>query len=222
MFYNYYHMSSNSQTYSTQMLESKPYLTKQEVGFLLQKKGRNLDKKILQLLSRNYLLSLKKGLYTTDEYVKSSPKQVREFFANSLYYPSYVSLEYVLQSENIIPEAVYAYTSITLRPTKTFTNSLGTFIYRTVKPALFTGYESVRFTDNYTIKNATRVKALFDLLYLKSMPADVKAKKQELLDLRIRWESFNRQDVEEFNRYAALVQSRKMKDIAVIISKLIV
>ena len=221
LFYNYYHMSSNPQIDNRFLLENKPYLTKQEVALLLQKKGKNLDKKILQFLNNSYLLSLKKGLYTSKEYIDKNPPESREYLSNVLYYPSYLSLEYVLQKEGLIPEAVYAYTSVTVKPTQTFSNSLGVFIYRAIKEPLFTGYQLVSYNENYQIKIASRAKALFDLLYLKSLPSTVSGKKQELLDLRINWDGITSDDTEEFDRYVTISQSPKMRQIATIIFKLI-
>lgn len=214
-------MSSNSQTDNTFLLENKPYLTKQEVALLLQKKGKNLDKKILQLLKSGYLLSLKKGLYTTNAYIKNQSPQAREYLANVVYYPSYLSLEYVLQKEGLIPEAVYTYTSITLKPTQTFTNTIGTFMYRTIKQQLFTGYQSTLYTGQYQIKIATKAKALFDVLYLKPLPSTVAGKKRELIDLRINWSTVTQEDMMEFNKYVKLSQSPKMEQTATIIAKLL-
>ena len=213
-------MRGITQTENTILLESKPYLTKQEVAVLLQKRGKNLDKKISQLLKTGYLISLKKGLYTTNAYMTGQIPQLREFLANVQYYPSYISLEYVLQKEGVIPEAVYAYTSITLKPTQTFTNALGTFIYRSIKESLFTGYEQVRYNDQYQIKIASKMKALFDLLYLKPLPATIARKKQTLEDLRIRTDVITPADIEEFNSYVALADSPKMKQVSNIITKL--
>lgn len=209
----------NSQSKNASLMETKPYLTKQEVEVLLQKKGKNLDKKISQLIQKGYLLYLKKGLYTTQAYIERQSPKSREYLANIQYYPSYLSLEYVLQKEGLIPEAVYAYTSITSRATQTFANDLGTFIYRSIKQPLFTGYQLVRYTENYQIKIASKAKALFDLLYLKPLPRTVSGKKQVLLDLRINWDAIQQEDKEEFNRYVDLYSSQKMKQLATIIYK---
>lgn len=214
-------MGGNSQLESLFLLENKPYLTKPEVTLLLQKKGKNLDKKISQLLKKGYLISLKKGLYTTKQYIEKQIPQSREFLANAQYYPSYLSLEYVLQKEGLIPEAVYTYTSITLKPTQIFTNRLGTFIYRTIKKTLFTGYQLVRYNENYQIKIASKAKALFDLLYLKPLPSTVSGKKQVLEDFRINWGTFAQEDMKEFDRYVNLSASQKMRHVATLISKLI-
>lgn len=219
LFYNYYHMSSISQTESQFILENKPYLTKAEMATLLDKEGRNLDKKILQLLKKGSLLSLKKGFYSSKEYIEKQPPQAREYLANILYYPSYLSLEYALAKEGLIPEAVYVYTSIALKPTQTFTNSLGTFIYRSIKPDLFSGYTSTRFTENYQIKIASRAKALFDLLYLKVLPDTSSGKRQVIADLRINWSLVNIDDLREFQGYVEASQSPKMKQVSRIVSK---
>ncbi|OGJ15892.1 MAG: hypothetical protein A2632_01855 [Candidatus Pacebacteria bacterium RIFCSPHIGHO2_01_FULL_46_16] len=212
-------MSSNSKTEDTILLENKPYLTKQEISVLLQKTGRNLDKKVSQLLKKGYLLTLKNGLYTTEAYIKSQSAQSREFLATALYYPSYLSLEYVLQKEGLIPEAVYAYTSITLKPTKVFTNTLGTFIYRTIKESLFTGYQFVRYNESYQTKIASGAKALFDLLYLKPLPRTVSGKRQVIADLRINWATISKDDMAEFATYVKLSQSQKMTQVVNIIAK---
>ncbi len=213
-------MMGNSQMNNAFLLESKPYLTKQEVGFLLQKKGKNLDKKISLLLKKGDLLHLKKGLYSTKVYAdRMRSTSFGEYLANIQYYPSYLSLEYVLQKEGIIPEAVYGYTSISPKPTQRFVNDIGTFIYRSIKEPLFTGYQLTRYTEQYRIKIATRAKALFDLLYLKPLPPTLAGKKQEVLDLRINWDMFGREDRQEFNTYARLSCSNKMKQVANIILK---
>lgn len=55
-------MSSKSEIKNIKLIESKPYLTKAELALLLEKKERNLDKKISQLIRNEILIPLKKGL----------------------------------------------------------------------------------------------------------------------------------------------------------------
>lgn len=204
-------MGRNSKTKNQETLESKPYITKRELSFLLDKTGKNLDKKITQLLRSEYLLSLKKGLYTAKAYYLLNKSQFPEFLANFLYYPSYLSLEYVLHQENLIPEAVYQYTSVSLKSPRTFRNKIGTFSYRKIKESLFTGYEYKAFSQNYQIKIAGKAKALFDYLYLKPMTASLS---QELFsDLRINWDNFTKQDFTQFEKFSLLSKSKKMTEI---------
>ena len=49
--------------------------------------------------------------------------------ANHLYGPSYVSLDYALALHGMIPEGVAEVTSVTAKPSRSFTTSLGRFSY---------------------------------------------------------------------------------------------
>jgi len=213
-------MSSNTETNYENLVQKKPYLTKSELSLLLGKQGRNLDKKILRLLKKNELISLKKGLYIHPVYLALHKGSLEEYIANILYYPSYLSLEYVLQKEGLIPEAVYTYTSITSKVPRLFSNKLGTFTYRHIKPTLFTGYSWVHFSENYQIKIATRAKALFDFIYLKPMGQNTAVISQALFeDLRINWDNFSKKDIIEFMQYATNSESKKMMLIGKIVER---
>ena len=213
-------MGSISETNYTDILENKPYFTKQELSFLLDKRGRNLDKKILTLLNNGVLISLKKGLYMTPNYLKMYTGKVEEYIANVLYYPSYLSLEYVLQKEGLIPEAVYSYTSVSLKVSRTFTNRVGTFLYRTVKEPLFTGFTLVPYRENYQIKIASKAKALFDYLYLKPFKRSQSVIGQEIFeDMRLNWEMITREDMEEFFSYVVISSSPKMARIKRVVER---
>ena len=212
-------MGRYSEIKNKELIEKKPYLTKKELSLLLEKKGKNLDKKITLLLRDEYLVPLKKGLYTTQIYRLKNKKKYEEFVANFLYYPSYLSLEYVLQKEGIIPEAVYVFTSITAKLTRIFKNKLGTFSYRKIKDGIFLGYSQEQFVENYKILTATKTKALFDYLYFYVFKTSFE---QELTsDLRINWDRFTQGDFAEFSDYVKLSKSKKMQEIARIISKII-
>jgi len=201
------------------IVENKPYLTKKELSVLLDKDGKNLDKKIQQLLNKKELIPLKKGLYISRFYLLQKPKLHHEFIANVMCYPSYLSTEYILQKENIIPEAVYSYTSITTKTTRKYTNQLGNFIYQSIKKELFIGFENIRFVQNYMVKEAIRAKALFDWLYLKTFKNSIK---QELKkDLRINWEVIKKSDLIEFKKYVDISGVKKMQEIYSVMEKLL-
>lgn len=197
-------------------LESLPYLNKIQAALLIGKKGRNLDKKLAQLKKIGYLLNFKKGLYVTQVFYEASRGSAyAEYIANVLRSPSYISLEYVLAKEGLIPEAVYATTSITVKSSRIYTNFLGSYVYRNVKDELFCGYKPVAWGAK-TISVATRAKALFDVLYLKTTP-DVQG--EGLSDLRINWGSWRKDDTDEFESYIALARSEKMRSVAEQIKK---
>jgi len=190
------------------MIEKKPYLSKNELSFLLGKKDKNLDKKITMLIRDGFLIPLKKGLYTTRIYsLINKDNNFLEYLANIIYYPSYISLEYVLARCGAIPEAVYVYTSVSSKTTRLFENQLGVFSYRNIKSSLFTGYDQILFNEKSMIKIARKSKALFDFFYFKPF----RSYKNNLEDLRINWDSFDENDLFEFKEFVELSQSPKME-----------
>ncbi len=106
---------------------------------------------------------LKRGLYG----LKTSLPDERTI-ANRLYEPSYVSFEYALAWYNMIPEAVYAITSATTKPTRRFTVLDKSYIYHTIKRNAYTGYAPIP-DENRVILMADREKALVDYVYLVSL-----------------------------------------------------
>lgn len=105
--------------------------------------------------------------------------------ANRIYSPSYISLESALSYYHLIPESVYGVTSISTRKTYRFATSIGEFIYRTLKPSLFFGYELIKFHEKY-LKMACMEKALLDYFYLHP---DIETE-QDFDSLRINQEMF--------------------------------
>jgi hypothetical protein len=198
-------------------LESLPYFTKSQAGLLIGKTGRNLDAKLAQLSRLGYLVSLKKNLYVTDTYLSSVNRgHYSELVAGTLRAPSYLSLEYILAKANLIPEGVFGLHSITLKSSRTYANILGNFVYRSIKPLLFTGYLQTQWGDKIILE-ATPAKALFDYLYLKKM-TDVKSELTH--DLRLNWDQFRQSDYREFNKYVKIAHSPKMQQICRIINSL--
>ncbi len=197
-------------------LELLPYFSKNAASMLINKKGRNLDKKIAQLTKIGYLETLKKGLYVSSSYVEKVTKESYiEYIANILKSPSYISSEYVLAKEGLIPESVFSITSITAKTPRSFSNFLGTFLYKHVKPELFTGYKESLW-ENKILYVATKAKALFDYFYLKK----IENIEREIYDCRINWDNFSQDDVKEFEKYTTITASRKMTNVLFWIKKL--
>ena len=207
-------MSRKNEIRNKELIENKPYLTKIELSLLLDKKGKNLDKKITQLIRDETIIPLKRGLYTSRIFYLKNKENIEEYLANSIYYPSYLSMEYVLTKENIIPETVYSYTSVSLKTTRNFTNKLGNFTYKKIKEKLFTGYYQKDYFENCRIKIATRAKALFDFLYFKTEKT-----LRELGDFRINWQNITSNDLDEFSMYIDMSQSAKIKKAYTLIKK---
>lgn len=193
-------------------LEKLPYFSKNTAGILLQKDGKNLDRKIERLIKSGYFLRLKNGLYTTKTYLLTvgNKEKYAESLVPALYYPSYLSLEYVLSQTGLIPEAIQIYTAITTKSTREFKNFLGRFSYQNIADKLFCG-----FTDG----KASKAKALFDYLYLKSnLGANLQKELTE--GLRLNWNYFTVSDLKEFKKYVEISGSAKMIKIKKIIEEL--
>jgi len=197
-------------------LETLACFNKHQASVLIGKKGKNLDKKIEHLKKIGYLLNLKKGIYTTSFFYQTVDRNFYiEYIANILRSPSYISLEYVLEKEGLIPETVLALTSMTSKSSRTFTNFLGNFIYRSVKEKLFIGFID-KLQKNKKIYIAKKSKALFDFLYLKKFQ---KIDPENIKDLRINWVNFSKTDFKEFSGYVKFSKSKKMAKILKIIAK---
>lgn len=197
-------------------LDSLPYFNKNQASILIGKKGRNLEKKIDQLKRIGYLLNAKNGLYVSSFfYEKVDKKNYLEYMTTVLRFPSYISLEYVLAENNLIPEAVYPITAITTKSSRVYKNYFGSFVFRSIKKTLFLGFIEIDWEFGKIYK-ATRAKALFDFLYLKPL----NNLKQEIIsDLRINWDNFDKKDVEEFQEYVSISQSIKMMKILIVMQK---
>lgn len=191
-------------------MEQLPYFNKVTLGEMLKKEGENLNYWVKELLKKGEIISLKKGLYVGKDYLLSLSKnpglmeKYLEYLANVIRYPSYISLEYALSKYGIIPEGVYAITSITTKTGRTYKNKLGSFIYKSIRGDLFNGFNIIDF-ENQRIKFATKAKALFDLLYFR--------KAGNFNDMRINWDQFDENDRQEFKKIVFESGSYKIKKL---------
>ncbi len=104
-------------------------------------------------------VKLRNNFYTLKD---SNPS--RYLIANKMYQPSYISLNSALSHYSIIPEVVYAITSITTKISREYATPKGNFIYQRIKKKAFTGYD-LRLVDKDKVLIATPEKALADYLY---------------------------------------------------------
>ncbi len=132
---------------------------------------------------KGYIKKVIRGYYIFSDLKLS--EEILFKIANRIYLPSYVSLESALSYYHLIPESVYGITSISTRKTYHFRTSIGEFIYRTLKPPLFFGYDLIKLQEKY-LKMASIEKALLDYFYLHS---DIETE-QDFDSLRINKEMF--------------------------------
>lgn len=134
-------------------------LTLADLKKLLSIKVDNTAYKTAERLSKKGILKrLRKGIYA---FTLSPPSDFEK--ANSLYTPSYLSLESALSFYGIIPQFVYTITSVTPRKTNHLIVQGKEFAYVHINPACYFGYSR---KENLLI--ATAEKALIDELYFIS------------------------------------------------------
>jgi len=112
---------------------------------------------------KGYIKKVRQGFYIFSDLTIN--EQILSLIANTIYKPSYISLEMAFSFYNIIPESVYEITSITSLKTMKFNTDIGTFSYRHIKPNLMFGYTLIQY-NNHSYMVADMEKALLDYLYL--------------------------------------------------------
>jgi len=88
--------------------------------------------------------------------------------ANTVYRPSYISLESALSYHGLIPEKPLSVTSVSTRKTASFETRLGRLVFRRVATRLFFGY----YPESGGFLVAEPEKALLDMFYLNPAAAD--------------------------------------------------
>lgn len=155
------------------------------------------------------VIRLKRGLYCLPP-GKGGPDFSMRWLANTLYSPSYLSLEFMLSWYDMIPERVHTITSVTTMKTARFENSLGRFVYRHLKPALFFGFEEGRDEFDSPILMATPEKALLDYVYLTATWQS----NPEYLDKNLRLQQLDQVDKKRLRQFAKRFASKKVSRAA--------
>ena len=92
--------------------------------------------KITRLLAAGTIVRIKKGLYCFGEPFRKEHIS-REYLANLIYGPSYISAEYALSYYGLIPERVETITSVATRRSRDFATPVGVFSYYMLKPSRY-------------------------------------------------------------------------------------
>ncbi len=126
----------------------------------------DLGRQLSRWVASGRLLQLRRGVYALPEAYRSRSAHPFEV-ANLLARPSYVSLESALALHGVIPEAVFATTSVTTARAGEFDTPLGRYVFQHVSPALFWGY-AAETVGGAEVLVARPEKALLDLVYLRA------------------------------------------------------
>ena len=198
-----------------------PCFTKHNMAFVYGGLSNSLDQRLWRALKEGRILQLRNGLYMTNLFYFQESDRVKlaEFIASQIRFPSYLSLEYVLQKYHLL-ENFGSITSISSKTGHLYKNFLGTFEFKNVKSLLYCGFEEVCFhQQKYFV--ATKAKALFDYLYLcPGFPRTYGGLRHYLFEkLRIQWKYFSREDFEMFDQYVWKSNSAKMMRVWDILNK---
>jgi predicted transcriptional regulator of viral defense system len=182
----------------TKYFIEQPYFSRKNLELILGINRRTLDDRIKNLIDKGILLRLKKGFYLSMPYYDRSnnKKELLEYIGSISNYPSYISLEYALDSYNLLAESVNAITYVTLKKTRKISTKLINYSYRNIKDDLFTNFITKSF-DNKAYQIATPAKSVFDLFYyMKEVESDI-LERYVLEDSRINWDNLSNMDKKE-------------------------
>ena len=161
-------------------------------------------KKIFDLKKKGYLRQIKRGQYFNlkSKFIESTPYEI---IANSLYFPSYISMEWALQFYGLIMDRVVTVTSVTRLRSKNFKTPHSPFSYKHITKKRYpVGYITMinKAGDSFLI--ARPEKALIDYVNMKAKDLTIKtdADIQEFLENDLRLdipEFFKNTKIEDIN-----------------------
>lgn len=167
--------------------------------------------KITSLLRGGVIVRVKKGLYVFGEDYRQRPYS-RELLANLVYGPSFISLDYALSYNGLIPERVEQVTSVTSGRARRFDTPVGTFVYRPVPQGSFhLGMNRIE-TREVSFLIASPERALADKVRedrAARVRSLVDAETYLFSDLRVDRSAFLEMDLESFREIAEALGSRK-------------
>jgi predicted transcriptional regulator of viral defense system len=134
---------------------------------------------------KGYIRKVMRGYYVFADLALD--EKVLFEIANRIYAPSYVSFEMALAYYGLIPESVYGITCASTRKTSHFKTPIGSFIYRTIRPKLYFGFDFLKNNEKI-FKLASPEKALLDLFYIKTELRDA----ADFDGLRINYQVFRK------------------------------
>ena len=186
-----------------------PYIKSQDLTKFADNK-QTIRNQLYRWQKQGLIKKLKKGLYILNETDrKINPS--KPFFANHLYSPSYVSLEYALNFYGLIPERVFAVTSVTTKKTKTINNELGPFIYRKIKKNAYRGFKREQDESGLSYFMADAEKAVLDILYLSTSKFNHISK--NTFSSFFRFQNTEILDLQKLAEYQKLYHSKKLDRI---------
>lgn len=178
--------------------------------------------KITKLLASGGVIRIKKGLYCFGEDFRKEPIS-REYLANLIYGPSYISLDYALSYHGLIPERVEVVTSVTPRRSRDFGTPFGIFSYRMVTENRYTVGAVIEQSGKASFLIATPEKALIDKVWTDKRFHGVNISDYSCYltdDLRIDPEALARLDISRLQSISTKYNSAQIGKLVQIILRL--
>lgn len=157
--------------------------------------------KIRRMVQGGQLVPIIRGLYETDQ------KTPGHYLSGLIYGPSYLSFEFALSWHDLIPEAVYTFTSATCGKgrKKRYDTAFGSYTYRDVPAEAFPYGTLLHEEKGYGFVLAGPEKAICDTLYALPPCANRREMRQLLFDdLRIDEGAFRAADWKAMEELAGL------------------
>jgi hypothetical protein len=196
--------------------EAFPYFTME--GFK-QSTGMENPEQVRMLLHRwakaGHILPIKKGMYMSRRFFELHHGEDGFSAAVSamLQPQSYLSCEFILQRKGILTDVTYPVTAITTKNTRRIVNRMGTFWYRHIRLDLYRGFDISEY-HGVRVARARLPKALFDLLYLRPIPAVFRSPDFNLAEeFRLNITEFSHAEQDEFEHYVKESGKHKMQQI---------
>jgi len=171
--------------------------------------------KFTKLLESGAVVRIKKGLYTFGEDFRKEPIS-REYVANLIYGPSYVSLDYALSYHGLIPERVDVITSVTVKRSKEFHTPFGVFSYRMVTSNRYSIGVMLEQAGKVSFLIASPEKALIDKVWTdKRFHGSTLSEYHAYLteDLRIDLEAISNLDLSRLQSIVSRYDSAKINTL---------
>ena len=177
---------------------------------------------VTRLLSDGIIIRIKKGLYCFGDALRRRPVS-REYIANLIYGPSYVSLEYAMYYHGLIPEQVHTITSVTSKRSKGFNTPLGEFSYRMLSKDRYAVGQILDSTEETAFLIATPEKALIDKVWTDSRfdGTRILEFRQYLMDdLRIEMETLGELDSNLMREICDVYGSAKIRNLMIYLKRI--
>lgn len=178
--------------------------------------------KITRLLAGGEIVRIKKGLYCFGEALRKEPVS-REYLANLIHGPSYISLEYALSFHGLIPERVQVITSVTTRRSRAFDTPFGRFSYRTLSGRRYAVGAVLETAGSTPFLLASPEKALVDKIWTDKRFSGQRVSDYEaylLDDLRIDPDSLRALDADRLRTICSAYASPKINNLARYLTRL--